>query len=213
MPEGRRGQAQLLAGIVRLLLARQRGNRPVVAEEAGRLQAAAEAPEAAQAGLGQELRALALISLGSAEYWAARFQDAGRYLEQGVALARRIGRPYLEFTGLVYAAVIEFYGSASLAVEHGRQAAELAEQHGWADEPGADIASLTVGAVLAWQARLEKAEPWIQRAERTVAARPRVRADRQGTGCGPTGFPTPIPGLVSWCHRPALGSRRPGRRG
>src|SRR5262249_43131107 len=116
------------------------------------------------------LGALALISLGSAEYWAARFEDAERYLEQGVALARRIGRPYLEFTGLVYAAMIEFYGSASLAVEHGRQAAELAEQHGWTDEPGAGFASGIVGAVLVWQARLEGAEPWIERAERTLRA-------------------------------------------
>jgi LuxR family transcriptional regulator, maltose regulon positive regulatory protein len=173
VPEGRRGQAQLLVGMVRLLLARQRGNRPVVAEEAGRLQAAAEAPEAAQPGLGEELRALALISLGSAEYWAARFEDAERYLEQGVALARRIGRPYLEFTGLVYQASIEFYGSASLAVEHGSHAAELAElaeRHGWTDEPAAGLASVNVGAVLAWQGRLEEAEPWIQRAERTVRA-------------------------------------------
>src|SRR5215469_13416794 len=170
VPVGRRGQAQLLLGIIRLLLARQRGDRPAVAEQARRLQAMAEAPEAARSGLGEELRALALISLGSAEYWAARFQDAGRYLEQGVALARRIGRPYLEFTGLVYAAVIEFYGSASLAVEHGRQAAGLAEQHGWADEPAAGFASVIVGAALVWQARLEEAEAWIQRAERTVRA-------------------------------------------
>jgi LuxR family maltose regulon positive regulatory protein len=170
VPEGRRGPAQLLVGIVRLLLARQRGDPPAVAEEASRLQAMAEAPEAAQPALGEELRALALISLGSAEYWAARFEGAERYLEQGVALARRIGRPYLEFTGLVYAAIIEFYGSASLAVEHGRQAAELAEQHGWADEPAAGLASVIVGAVLVWQARLEEAEPWIQRAERTLGA-------------------------------------------
>src|SRR5215467_8395547 len=170
VPEGRPGQAQLLAGMVRLLLARQRGDRPAVAEEAGRLQAAAEAPEVARSGLGEELRALALISLGSAEYWAARFEDAERYLEQGVALARRIGRPYLEFTGLVYAALIEFYGSSSLAVEHGRQAAELADRHGWTDEPGAGFASVIVGAVLVWQARLEEAEPWIERAERTVRA-------------------------------------------
>src|SRR5262249_45445568 len=130
----------------------------------------AEGAEAGRHGLGEELRALALISLGSAEYWAARFEEAERHLEQGGALARRIGRPYLEFTGLVYAAIIEFYGSASLAVEHGRQAAELAEQHGWTDEPGAGFASLIVGAVLVWQARLEEAEPWIQRAERTVRA-------------------------------------------
>src|SRR5215831_3368524 len=170
VPEGRAGQAQLLLGIIRLLAARQRGDRPAVADEAQRLQAAAGAPEAARPGLGEELRALALISLGGAEYWAARFADAKRYLEQGIALARRIGRPYLEFTGLVYAALIEFYGSASLAIEHSRRAAELAEQHGWTDEPAAGVASLTVGAVLVWQARLEEAEPWIQRAERTLRA-------------------------------------------
>src|SRR5262249_39561293 len=57
VPAARQGQAQLLAGMVRLLLARQRGDRPAVAEEAGRLQALAEAPEAAQPALGEELRA------------------------------------------------------------------------------------------------------------------------------------------------------------
>src|SRR5262249_13208153 len=64
VPDGRQGQARLLLGMVRLLLARQRGDRPAVAEQARRLQAMAEAPEA-QPGLGEELRALALIHLGS----------------------------------------------------------------------------------------------------------------------------------------------------
>jgi len=170
VPDGRQGQAQLLVGMVRLLLARQRGDRPAVAEEAQRLQAAAEAPEAAQAGLGEELRSLALISLGSAEFWVARFEEAGRYLDQGVALARRIGRPYLEFTGLVYAAASELFRSAALAAEHSRQAAELAERHGWTDEPAAGLASLNVARLLVRQGRLEEAEPWIQRAERTLRA-------------------------------------------
>ena len=142
VPDGRRGQAQLLLGIVRLLLARQRGNLPAVAEEAQRLQAMAEAPEAAQAGLGEELRALALISLGSTEFWVGRFEEAERHLEQGVALARRIGRPYLEFTGLAYQAAIEFFRSFARAVERSRQAVELAERHGWTDEPAAGLASL-----------------------------------------------------------------------
>ena len=169
VPESRQGQARLLAGMVRLLLARQRGNRPAVAEEAQRLQAAAEAPEAAQAALGEELRALALISLGSAEFWAARFEEAERHLEQGVALARRIGRPFLEFTGLVYAAS-EFFRSAALAAEHSRQAVELAEQHGWTDAPAAGLASLNVARLLMRQGRLEEAEPWMQGAERTLRA-------------------------------------------
>ena len=170
VPESRQGQARLLAGMVRLLLARQRGNRPAVAEEAQRLQAAAEAPEAAQAALGEELRALALISLGSTELWVARFEEAERHLADGVALARRIGRPYLEFTGLVYAASLEFFRSLALTVEHSVQAAELAERHGWTDEPAAGLASLNVGGVLVWQGRLEEAEPWMQGAERTLRA-------------------------------------------
>jgi LuxR family maltose regulon positive regulatory protein len=48
VPAGRRGQVQLLLGVVRLLLARQRGNLPAVAEEVRRLQAVAEAADAAQ---------------------------------------------------------------------------------------------------------------------------------------------------------------------
>jgi LuxR family transcriptional regulator, maltose regulon positive regulatory protein len=170
VPADRRGQAQLLLGMVRLLLARQRGDPAAVADQARRLQALAEAPETAQAGLGEELRTLALISLGSAEYWTTRFEEAGRHLEHGVALARRIGRPYLEFTGLAYQAAIAFFRSFALAVERGRQAAELAEQHGWTGEPAAGLASVIVARVLVWQGRLEEAEPWIQRAERTLWA-------------------------------------------
>jgi LuxR family transcriptional regulator, maltose regulon positive regulatory protein len=170
VPDARAGQAQLLAGMVRLLLARQRGDPPAVAEQAQRLQALAEAPQAARPGLGEELRALALISLGSIEFWVARFEEAERHLEHGVALARRIGRPYLEFTGLAYQAAIEYFRSFALAVDRSRQAAELAERHGWADDPAAGVASQIIGAVLTWQGRLEEAEPWIQRAERTLRA-------------------------------------------
>ena len=47
VPEGRRGQAQVLLGVVRLLVARRHGNLPAVAEQAQRLQALAEAPDAA----------------------------------------------------------------------------------------------------------------------------------------------------------------------
>ena len=45
----------------------------------------------AQLRLGDDLRALALISLGIAKVFAFQVNDAGRHLEQGIALARRIG--------------------------------------------------------------------------------------------------------------------------
>jgi LuxR family maltose regulon positive regulatory protein len=169
VPDSRQGQAQLLLGIVRLLLARQRGNGPAVAGEAERLQAIAELLEA-QDGLGGDLSALALMSLCSTEFWSARFEEAERHLEQGVALAHRIGRPYLQFTGLVYQAAIEFFRSFALALQRGKQAVDLAERHGWADEPATGWASTIIGGVLTWQGRLEEAEPWMQHAERTFRA-------------------------------------------
>ena len=169
VPAARRGQAQVLLGIIRLLVARQRGNLPAMAEEARKLQATAEAPEAAP-GLGEELRALALVSLGSAEYGAARLADAAAHLEQAVALARRVGRPYLEFTGLAYQAQVELERSFSRAAERGRQAVELAERHGWTDEPAAGRAYMALAAALTVQGRPGEAERWVQRAERTVRA-------------------------------------------
>jgi LuxR family transcriptional regulator, maltose regulon positive regulatory protein len=169
VPECRRGQARVLLGMVRLLLARQRGNPPAVAEQAQRLQAAAETPEAAQLGLGEELRALALISLGITEVWAARFEEAQRHLDQGVALARRIGRPYLELTGLAHRAPVEVgrlpYARAE---KRGWQAIELAERHGWTDQMAAGQAYAFLANALAWQGRLDEAEAWVQRAERTI---------------------------------------------
>ena len=89
VPAGRRGRVQVLLGVVGLLLARQRGDPAAVIEEARRLQAAAEAPDAAQPGLGEDLRALALINLGIAEYGTARFEEA----RAAPGAGRRAGPP------------------------------------------------------------------------------------------------------------------------
>jgi LuxR family transcriptional regulator, maltose regulon positive regulatory protein len=176
VPEGRRGQAQLLLEVVRLLLAWYQGDLPAVPEQARRLQAAGGPPEAAQydlapparAGLAEELRALTLVGLGDTEIWTGRPDEAERHLEQGVALARRIRRPYLEFLGLVYQGEIELSRWFPRAAERSRQAIELAGRHGWTDDPVVGQAYMTLGSALAWQGRLEEAEAWVQRAERTI---------------------------------------------
>jgi LuxR family transcriptional regulator, maltose regulon positive regulatory protein len=163
----------VLLGVVRLLLARQRGDPSAAAEQAPRLQTLADALETAEdprAGQGEELRALALTSLGITEVLAARREGAERHLAQGIALAHRIGRPYLEFTGLAYQAVGEFYRSFPRAAQRSMQAIELAREHGWTDEPAAGIAYMRLGSVLAWQGRPAEAEPWVQLAERTIRA-------------------------------------------
>ena len=169
---GRRGQAQLLLGVVRLLLARQHGNLPVVAEEARRLQALTEAPDAVPAGLGEELRALALVNLGITEYWGGRLAEAEPHLDQGITLARKIGRPYLEFLGLAHRTSIATVRSSpyALAEERARQTIELARRHGWTDEPAAGIAYNTLAAGGIWRRQLEEAADWVRRAERTLRA-------------------------------------------
>ena len=165
----RRGQLDVLLGMVRLLLARQRMNLPAAAEEAQRLRVVADAPDTAPAGLGEELRALALINLGITEYWGGRLAEAEPHLDQGITLARRIARPYLEFLGLAHRTSIASVRSSpyALAEELARQTIELARRHGWTDEPAAGIAYISLAAGLIWR-RHEEAADWVRRAERTL---------------------------------------------
>jgi LuxR family transcriptional regulator, maltose regulon positive regulatory protein len=171
VPADRRGRLQVLLSVLRLFLALRLNDFPVVVEEAHRLLAVMKTAEAAQLGLGEDLRAAALISLGIAEIWALQFEDAERHLEQGVDLARQIGRPYLELHGLAHGAhaMLLFRPDASQA-ERSRQAIELAERHGWGEESLAGMAYAQLGIVMLYQGRLDEAEPWLERAERTLRA-------------------------------------------
>ena len=144
VPADRRGRSQVVLAVVRMRLARQRGDLPAVAEQAQRLLAPAGAADPARLGLGEDLRALALINLGIAELWTARFEEADRHLEDGIALARRIGRPYLEVTGLAHwaqlaeLAVVPAGGAAEHAGDRAGRAARLDRGAGrWRRLPGA----------------------------------------------------------------------------
>jgi LuxR family transcriptional regulator, maltose regulon positive regulatory protein len=175
VPADRRGRAQVVLAVVRMRLARQRGDLTTVAGEAQRLLASAVTANPAQydtarAALGGDLRALALIDLGIAEAWTARFDDANRHLDDGITLARQIGRPYLEVTGLAHLAQLESWRSFRLGAERGLQAIELATEHGWADEPVAGLAYLALGVAMVTQGRIEDAERALSQAERTVRA-------------------------------------------
>ena len=168
-PADRRERLQVLLSVLRLFLARRLNDFPVVVEEAQRLLALMKTADAAQLGLGEDLRAAAFISLGIAEIWALQFGDAERHLKQGIALARQIGRPYLEFHGLAHGAhtMLLVRPDASQG-EWSRQAIELAERHGWGEEPLAGVAYAQLGIVMLHQGQLDEAEPWLERAERTL---------------------------------------------
>jgi LuxR family maltose regulon positive regulatory protein len=169
VPAERRGRVQVMLAVLRLFLARRLADFPVVAEEAQRLLALTEAADAAHLGPVEDLRAAAFISLGLAEIWAFRFEDAERHVQQGVALARLIGRPYLELHGLAHGAhgMLLFRPGGSQA-EWSTQAIALAERHGWGEESLAGMAYAQLGIGKLYQGRLDEAEPWLERAERTL---------------------------------------------
>jgi LuxR family transcriptional regulator, maltose regulon positive regulatory protein len=170
VPAARRGRAQAVLAVVRMHLARRRGDLTVVAEEAHRLLAPVTTADSGQPGLVGDLRALALIDLGIAELWTARIDEADRHLNDAIALAHEIGRPYLEVTGLAFLAQLMSWRSFPLGAERSLQAIELADQHGWSDEPVTGIAYLALGVTMVTQGRLEEAERALGRAERTVRA-------------------------------------------
>ena len=166
----RRGRFGVMLAVARLYLARQRGDLPAVTEEADQLLAAVDDPDAAQLTLGDDLCALALVSLGIAEVYAFRVNDAHRHLEQGIALARRIGRPYLELAGLAHGSELAVHRGLTFAEQRSREAIEFAREHGWGEEPVTGVAYVRLGNTLVCQGRLEEAEPWLARAERTLCA-------------------------------------------
>jgi LuxR family transcriptional regulator, maltose regulon positive regulatory protein len=161
----RRDLLQVRLAVARLGLARRRGDLTAVVEQARRLLAPAEVTAPAWVALGEDVRASALINLGVAELWDARVAQAERHLEQGIALAQRIERPFLELTGLAHLAMIASVRSFRLAGQRSRQAIELARQHGWTDEPVTGLATAALGGTLTMQGRFEEAEQWLEHAE------------------------------------------------
>jgi LuxR family maltose regulon positive regulatory protein len=119
-------------------------------------------------GLAEDLRGLALTSLGIAELWSNRTVDAEHHFQQSVALARQIKRPFLEISALGHWAMLARLSSFALAKERSALAIELARRHGWSDEPIALAAYVVLGNTLVWQGRLEEAAPWLEQAERMV---------------------------------------------
>ena len=88
------------------------------------------------------------MNLGITEYWSGRLAEAEPHLEHGITLARKIGRPYLEFLGLAHRTSIASVRSSpyALAEERARQTIELARRHGWTDEPAVGIAYISLAA-------------------------------------------------------------------
>ena len=147
-------------------LGRCRPGRVVVAQQQPACLLVADADH--DIALDSDLRAVALMNLGTLEAWSLGLQDAERHLQEGVALARQIGRPYLEVGCLVQLGFAPRIRSFATTRRRCREAIALAERHGWGAEPIVAPALVTLACNLVWTGELDEGERWLRRTERAL---------------------------------------------
>ncbi len=169
VPPARRDRAETALATVRLMRARHLGGLDAVVGAATPMLHAGEG--------GPELQGLALMSLGIGESWTGRLVDAEAHLERALALAGRLGSPYLELGTLgALGGVAILSGRLRVAEERIRQAVAVADRVGWATTPFSGVAYTNLGSVMIERGRLAEGEQWLERAEPILARAPEPAA-------------------------------------
>jgi LuxR family maltose regulon positive regulatory protein len=153
---------------VDLLSARLRGHFDSIFEQAGALLCAGDGQTSADAALGSDLKAVALLNLGVTEAWSLRLADSERHLVEGAALARRIGRPYLEVACLAHLGFASTSRSFATARQRCEEAITVAGRHGWDAEAVTAPALAALANALIWTGQFDLAEHWLDRARRAT---------------------------------------------
>jgi LuxR family maltose regulon positive regulatory protein len=163
-PPARRRRLMVAIAALRLALARRSGQFTEVIEQVSLLDSSIADEPNDQIAMGSELRAVALLNLGIVETWSGRLADAERHLSEGAALARSIGRPYLEVACRAHQGFPSKLVSVATARERGQEAVALAERHGLEDRPILAPALGAVGGMAIWMGEFDEGERWLRRA-------------------------------------------------
>lgn len=169
-PPGRQYRLRMAIASLDLLSARLRGHFEGVFEQVGALPPLAAGQSNADVAVGSDLRAVALLNLGVTEAWSLRLADSERYLLEGAALARDIGRPYLEVACLAHLGFAATVHSFALARRRCEDAIAQAAGHGWDAEPVIAPAQATLAGILIWTGEFSHGEQWLDRARRATQA-------------------------------------------
>jgi len=168
-PPDRQRRLQVAIASLKLSLARRRGQLESVTEQVEFLAAPITGRSGEDIALGTDLRAVALYDLGAAETWSPLgLEDAERHLQEGAALAREIGRPYLEVGCLAQLGFASRVHSLATARRRCKEAITLAERHGWDAEPIIAPALVTLTGLMILMGEFDEGERWLQRAGQAV---------------------------------------------
>ena len=170
LPAKRRPRAATALATVQLFHARRLGGLESVVDGA---LAMLSLDDPDRGATDPELAALALLNVGIAESWSRRLDDAQRHLERGLALAREVGRPFVEVGCLVALGVVDNQTHRlDVAEERLRAGIALAERVGWAEHSMMAAGYVTLGAVLLDHGAGDQAEGWLERADAILGQSP-----------------------------------------
>ena len=161
-PPDRRRRLRVAIASLQLSLARRRGHLAGVVEQARFLASPVTGQSEEDIALGSDLRAVALMNLGTAEAWTLGLPDAPdaeRHLREGADLAREIGRPYLEvgcLAQLGFASLV--LHSFATTARRCREAITLAERYGWGTEAVIAPALIMLAGTLVWTGDFDEGE-------------------------------------------------------
>jgi LuxR family transcriptional regulator, maltose regulon positive regulatory protein len=164
----RKHRLEVATAALRLSLARKRGHLAGVVDQVRFLASPVTGQSDEDIALDSDLRAVALMNLGTVEAWSLGNEDSERHLQEGADLARSIGRPYLEvacLAELAFASKIEPFATTRRRCT---EAIALAEQHGWGAEPVIAPALVNLAGTFLWAGEFDEGDRWLRRAARAL---------------------------------------------
>ena len=167
-PPHRQRRLRVAIASLKLSLARRRGHFADVIEQVRFLDSPVTGQSDEDIALGSDLRAVALMNLGTAEAWSLGLEDAERHLREGAVLAREIGRPCLEVGCLAQLGFASKIHPFATTQRRCREAIALAEQYGWGTEPVIASALLTLAGTMVWLGEFDEGERWLRRTARAL---------------------------------------------
>jgi len=175
-PPDRQRRLRVAIASLQLSLARRRGHLAGVIEQVRFLASPVTGQSDEDIALDSDLRAVALMNLGTAEAWSLGLPDAERHLREGAVLAREIGRPYLEvgclaqlgFAYIFHGAAMPEIRPFAMTQARCREAIALAERYGWGAEPVIAPALMTLAGTMVFLGEFDEGERWLRRTERAL---------------------------------------------
>jgi LuxR family maltose regulon positive regulatory protein len=162
-PADRQRSLHVAVASLKLSLAQRRGQLADVIEQVRFLASPVTGQADDDIAPDSDLRAVALMNLGTVEAWSG-LPDAERHLQESAALAREIGRPYLEVSCLSQLGFASKVRPFATTQQRCRDAIALADQHGWGAEPIVAPALVTLAGALMWTGAFDEGEQWLHRA-------------------------------------------------